>query len=107
MLERLERFGGVVCSVKVEVELEKSEEFGASGLMCGVGEAVGVFEDTTANHKTVERGIFLGKLHGGGAVFDVAVDEELGFWGVSVAEVDDFWNKLVVSGNFGHFFARA
>lgn len=89
------------------MKLEQSEEFGAGGLVVVLRKAVRILKDTAANHKTVERGIFLGKLYGGGAVFDVAVNKELGFWGVSVAEVDDFWNKLVVSGDFGHFFTRA
>ena len=47
-----------------------------------VGKAVWILEDATTNHKPVERRIFFVELQGGGAVCNIAVDEELGFWGV-------------------------
>lgn len=58
-----------------EVEEEEVEELVASGKV--VDEAIGIFEHAAANHKTVEVRILGVELHGGGAVGDVAVDDEL------------------------------
>lgn len=57
-----------------------------------VGEAVGVLEDTAANHKTIYFWVFLMQFFGMVFVFDVAVDDQLSLWANLVSEFDDFWN---------------
>ena len=71
------------------------------------GEAVGVLEDAAANHETVDGGVLGVELEGVGAVFDVAVDDELGGGAEIVTEIGNIRNKLVVGGDFAHFFAGA
>lgn len=55
-----------------------------------VGETVGVLEDTAANHKTIYFWVFLMQSFGMVFVFDVAVDDQLGFWADFISEFDDF-----------------
>ena len=60
-----------------------------------VGEAVGVLEDAAADHEAFDFGVFSVECEGVGAVFDVAVDDELGGGADLVAELDDGGDELV------------
>ncbi len=84
---------------------QKLHEFFAGGGV--VGEAVGVGEDAAANHETVDFGVLFMECEGVGAVFDVAVDDELGIGTDFVAEFDDIGDEFVVGWNFAHFFLGA
>lgn len=89
------------------MKLEQSEELGAGGLVVVLRKAVRILKDTTANHKAIELGIFFVELERDGAVFDVAVDEELGLGGVLGAELENLRDEFVVRRDFGHLFASA
>ena len=72
-----------------------------------VGETVRVFENAAANHEAVNFGVFLVEFLGVGFGFDVAVDDEFSVGTNLASESDDFWDKLVVSGDLAHFFTGA
>ena len=90
---------------KVEVIVQEVEQFGLGGSVRS--ETIGVLEHAAANHETVDRGELVGESEGGGAVFDVAVDNKLGFGAELGAQLQNFRDELVVGGNFTHLLFGA
>ena len=102
MLHRLERSGFVP---KAEVEFEERYELVFRRRV--VREAIWIFEDAAAYHETVDLWIFFVEGEGGGAVFDVAVDNEFGVRRDFGTESYKVGNEFIMRGDFGHFFTRA
>ena len=72
-----------------------------------VGKAIGILKNATANHETVDFGIFSMELEGVGTVSNISVNDKFGFGGDFITSFDTVRYEFIVGGDFAHFFFGA
>ena len=87
------------------MHLQKIEQLLFGGVV--VGKAIGVAKDAAADHEAVYLWELLVEGEGVGAVFDVAINDELGGGRLVGSQIENFGDELVVRGDFAHLFASA